>query len=145
MNIFACGLGAAIVTFLFYRQIDPRGILIFVGFAIACEIFLQVRWRFSVTCRFCGFDPVLYLKDINAAVAKVKRRLDERRADPRAMLAEPLRLPKIKRLKLEKETMREEAIRRSTEKRQEKRNLQMALNDKAKKETALGQIISKQL
>ena len=94
-----------------------------------------------MTCRHCGFDPVLYLKDINAAVSKVKRRLDERKSDPMSLMAEPLRLPKQKKHAVEKESLREEAIRRSIE----KRNLLMTVDGKSKKQTPLGQIISKQL
>jgi len=46
-----------------------------------------------MTCKHCGFDPVLYLKDVNAAVAKVQKRLEERKNDPSAMLAAPLKIP----------------------------------------------------
>jgi hypothetical protein len=106
-----------VFTYGYFRGFDPRGILIFIGFMVVTEIFLQVRWRLSLTCRFCGFDPILYSKDISAAVAKVQRRLDERKNDPSALLMAPLNLPKQKRQKIEKETLREEAIRRSRDKR----------------------------
>ncbi len=46
-----------------------------------------------MTCKYCGFDPVLYLKDVNAAVLKVQNRLAERKNDPSTMLAAPLKIP----------------------------------------------------
>lgn len=84
-----------------WQDFDPRVILIFVLFVAIAEIFVQVRWRMTIACPLCGFDPVLYLKDSVKAVDKVKIRLEQRRKDPASLLAKPLRLPKISKEKSE--------------------------------------------
>jgi len=48
-----------------------------------------------MVCRQCGFDPVLYIKDVDAASLKVREHLDRRKADPKYLLAKPLNLPAI--------------------------------------------------
>lgn len=104
LNIFASALGATIFMYLIFREFDPRVLLMFVVFLAISEVFVQLRWRIAMTCKHCGFDPVLYLKDVDAAVAKVQKRLEERKNDPSAMLAAPLKIPyrvKTKDLKAE--------------------------------------------
>ncbi len=49
----------------------------------------------SVICQYCGFDPVLYKKNTEEAVAKVKFTLEERQKKPESILAKPLHLPTI--------------------------------------------------
>ncbi len=87
--------------FAIFQEFDPRVMLIFVAFLALAETFVQLRWRMTMTCKFCGFDPVLYLKDTEKAVAKVKIRLDQRQKDPASWLAEPLQLPKLSKEKAE--------------------------------------------
>ncbi len=63
-----------------------------------------------MTCRQCGFDPVLYLKDVNAAVAKVQKRLAERKEDPMSLLSAPLKIAhRVKRTDV-KDSLRAEAL-----------------------------------
>ena len=61
------------------------------GFA---EIFILVRWRLSIPCPHCGFDPVVYKKKPEVAAAQVKAFLDQRREDPLAVFS-PLQLPVV--------------------------------------------------
>ena len=87
--------------FAIFQEFDPRVMLIFVAFLATAEIFVQIRWRLTIVCKYCGFDPVTYVKDTEKAVARVKLRLDQRQKDPASLLAEPLDLPKISKEKAE--------------------------------------------
>ena len=89
------------MMFAVFQEFDPRVLLIFVAFLAIAEIFVQFRWRLTIVCKHCGFDPVLYLKDSEKAVAKVKLRLDQRQKDPASLLAEPLQIPKLPKEKAE--------------------------------------------
>ena len=84
--------------------------LIFVILLAISEVFVQLRWRVSMTCTYCGFDPVLYLKNIDCAVAKFKKRLDERKSDPATLLAPALQIPKRPAPRESKSDLRNEAI-----------------------------------
>src|SRR4051812_11174659 len=51
---------------------DPR-VVVIVSFAIVIsEAFIYLRWRFSIVCTQCGFDPVLYKKSTSRAKGKVR-------------------------------------------------------------------------
>jgi hypothetical protein len=103
------GVGAAIgalagsltVMLLIFHTFDPRFILYFIVFLLVAEIFIRIRWRISVVCKYCGFDPVLYLKDTQRAVERVKNKLSQRQQSPEFFLAKPLDLPRISRGKSE--------------------------------------------
>jgi hypothetical protein len=110
VNVLASALGAGIGMYLLFREFDPRVFMIFVVLLAISEVFVQLRWRIAMTCRQCGFDPVLYLKDVNAAVAKVQKRLAERKEDPMSLLSAPLKISRrIKRVDV-KDSMRAEAL-----------------------------------
>lgn len=81
--------------FVLWQQYDPRAIIVFVVCLAISEVFVKIRWRLSVVCRQCGFDPVLYLKDPEAAALKVKDQLVVRQQDPKYLLSRPLNLPAI--------------------------------------------------
>ena len=78
---------------LIWREFDPRALVVFVVFLAIAEVFVQIRWRMSLSCRQCGFDPVIYRKNQEVAVEKVKDHLQRRKMDPRYLLYEPLNLP----------------------------------------------------
>lgn len=92
---------------LLFQDWDARAVLFFVAFLALAEIFIQLRWRMSVVCQHCGFDPVLYLKNPEAAAAKVKTRLEQRKDDPALWLADPLRIP-VRRIPKENEAASQE-------------------------------------
>lgn len=75
--------------------------MVFAVFLALTEVFIQLRWRMSVPCRQCGFDPVLYIKDQERAVEKVTLHLKSRKENPNNLLAKPLNLPSISREKSE--------------------------------------------
>lgn len=82
-----------------WQRLEPRGILIFIVVQVCTEIVVHFRWRLSITCKHCGFDPVIYLKDQNRAAEKVKNYLERRKLDPRFLLAPALNLarkPEVK-------------------------------------------------
>ena len=78
-----------------WQGFDPRVIMIFTVYLAITEIFIQFRWRVTIVCKECGFDPVLYLKDTDAAAQKVKIRLEQRKNDPESLLKPPLQIPKV--------------------------------------------------
>ena len=99
VDILASALGATVVMYGVWQELDPRAILFFILFLALSETFVKLRWRLNMACRQCGFDPILYLKNSDAAVEKVKMRLGERAADPNSLLASPLRIPRISRVR----------------------------------------------
>lgn len=98
---FGCLLAALSLMVLVFQDFDPRAILFFILFLVVAEIFTQIRWRISVVCKHCGFDPVLYLKDTEKAAEIVKQRLAVRSTGAEAWLAKPLDLPKLTKKRAE--------------------------------------------
>lgn len=95
LNMIGSALASTVVMFALWQEYDPRVLVIFVLCLAISEVFVKIRWRLSVVCRQCGFDPVLYLKQPEAAAQKVKDQLEVRRQDPKYLLAKPLNLPAI--------------------------------------------------
>jgi hypothetical protein len=90
-------LGAAAmtfsITFLFSSdEFDLKIPFLFSFMCLLAELGVQMRWRMSIICPYCGFDPALYLRDAQLAVEKVKARLADRESDPRTLLS---RQPKL--------------------------------------------------
>ena len=81
--------------YAFWGAFDPRVLVIMAVFLAMTETFIQIRWRLSVACKQCGFDPVLYVKEPEKAAQKVSLHLQNRREDPKYLLAKPLNLPTI--------------------------------------------------
>lgn len=66
-------------------------VLFFAGLIVA-EVFVQMRWRLSLPCPHCGFDPVLYIKNPELAADRVKNFVDEHKKRPESWLKpDPLR------------------------------------------------------
>ncbi len=95
INVFATALIASAFMFLLWHKFDPRVVVIWMMCVSAAEIFIKVRWRLSVVCRQCGFDPVLYKTHPDLALKKVKNQLNIRKESPKYLLARQLNLPKI--------------------------------------------------
>jgi hypothetical protein len=86
---------SVLFSIVIFQDLDPRIAVFFViGIAMA-ELFISLRWRVSISCPHCGFDPVLYKKTPDAAAKRVKNHLDVRRADPFSAVNPPPRLPVI--------------------------------------------------
>jgi hypothetical protein len=70
------------LSFSVWQTIDPRAVIFFafgLGFA---EVFVLIRWRMTIVCPKCGFDPVLYKKNPKMASDRVGRFTDWRKQDP---------------------------------------------------------------
>lgn len=99
LNIVYAALASLVVMYAFWQDFDPRGLIIFSVLLAMTETFIQFRWRLSIPCRQCGFDPVLYIKDPTRAADKVTLHLQKRREDPRYLMTKPLNLPTISKEK----------------------------------------------
>lgn len=95
MNLIASAMTALVFMLATWQAFDPRVIVVFVVCLGVSEVFVKIRWRLSIVCKQCGFDPVLYLKAPDAAAQKVKTQLEKRKEDPQYLLAKPLNLPAI--------------------------------------------------
>ena len=84
---------AAVTSYLFWQELDPRGLIIAIFFLILIEITHLVRSWVAVSCPHCGFDPALYIRNQAAACERVKGHLARRQEDPDVWLARkpPLR------------------------------------------------------
>ena len=93
VNIFAAILISFSATLFFWERPDPRGLIFLVFFIMISEVVLQLRWRMNMTCPYCGFDPILYLKDPKKVALKVKAVLEKTKNDPQKIFSEknPLR------------------------------------------------------
>lgn len=94
-NIIASLMASVVFMFALWQRFDPRAIIVFVVCVALAEVFVKLRWRLSVPCRQCGFDPILYKKDHAEALKRVQAQLGRRREDPKYLLAKPLQLPTI--------------------------------------------------
>jgi hypothetical protein len=77
---------AGIFTTLVWQQPDLRSLILFTSMAVSMEIFIRMRWRNSVKCPHCGFDPLVYKADPDQAALKVKAFLERRKNDPKYLL-----------------------------------------------------------
>ena len=99
----ALAMGAAILmSFIVWQDIDPRLAVFFVLAVGLAELFIVLRWRLSIMCSRCGFDPVLYRRSPAAAAAKVKEHYKVRSEDPMWLMSPPPKLPHIRKQKPEK-------------------------------------------
>lgn len=71
-------LFAGLLTLVVWRQLDPRGIIVFVSLLIVAELLTHLRWRVGLPCANCGFDPLLYGRRPQAASERVRRVFERR-------------------------------------------------------------------
>ena len=90
-------LGSGLTMVALWQDLHPSGLLFFTLALIATELVVNIRWRLSINCAKCGFDPVLYKKDPERAAQKVKAYMEERSADPFWALSPPKLPPFIKK------------------------------------------------
>lgn len=76
-NVLLSFVLSGLVMFIFWQGFNPKVFILFSVFLFLSEFFVQMRWRFSVVCPFCKFDPVLYLRNKRRASKQVQRRLQE--------------------------------------------------------------------
>jgi hypothetical protein len=86
-NVVGAGLFAAMVTLAYWGEIDPRGILLFCLVTGISESMVYFRWRLSVVCKLCGFDPVIYKRSPDQAALQVRRFFEEQVENPQFHLS----------------------------------------------------------
>lgn len=101
LNILGSVVVALALNYLFTRQIDPIVFVIIVVNLFAVELILQVRWRMSLICHECGFDPIIYKRNPEVACQMVKNKMEKRKENTIKTIFYPLILPKRKETKME--------------------------------------------
>lgn len=93
IDVLCLVLFGILLTYVVYKTLDPRG-LFFVGILlITGEAFAQMKWRTSMVCGNCGFDPVIYIRSPEQAGLKIRAFLDKRAESPAHLLRLPVTLP----------------------------------------------------
>lgn len=88
-----------LISFIAWQDIDPRFVVFFALALGIAELFIVLRWRLSIACPKCGFDPVLYKKKPDLAAARVKVFYKARMEDPLSAFSPPPRLPFVSKSK----------------------------------------------
>ncbi len=86
-------LTSVCISFLIWKEYNPKSLMFFVVALMLSEVFLRLRWRLHIACRACGFDAITYAKDPSLAAETVKSFLIQRKNDPQYLLKKPLNLP----------------------------------------------------
>jgi len=84
---------AVIASFALFQDLDLRSVVFLGVFIAIAEIFIHLRWRMSIICNECGFDPVIYMKDQQSAASIVQRKLKNRAKNPANYLKPALNMP----------------------------------------------------
>lgn len=88
-------VASVLLSFIVWQDLDPRLAIFFsLGLGLA-ELFIVLRWRLSIVCTKCGFDPIVYRKSPKLAAERVKAHYQSRLEDPLWMMAPPPSLPRI--------------------------------------------------
>ena len=88
-------LASSLSSYGLRRQFDEYVFGLFFLFLIIVELAVKVRYRISLRCKECGFDPLVYKKSSALAVDRVKECLASRASDPKNLLKARLHLPHI--------------------------------------------------
>jgi hypothetical protein len=100
LEVVGFAVVGAITTHLVWHDFHWAGILLFCSLTILSEFIYQMRWRLSVKCKSCGFDPLLYKQSPHLAAQEVKTFLEKRKEDPLYLLKpQPKIKPIIKKVK----------------------------------------------
>ena len=102
LDILMTLFGSMVFGSLLWRPFDPRTLVLFSLFIGAGEVFVYLRWRVGVVCRYCGFDPVLYKTSPSRARDKVKEFYETQMNNPKFMFSRSPLLD-IRRARLEQE------------------------------------------
>lgn len=92
----------ALLAFAIWDGLDLRSLLIFTTLAFSLQVFLRVRYRESIKCPHCGFDPLVYKKNPDRAAQQVKAFLANRKDNPKFLLKPK---PQIEPIYLSREQM----------------------------------------
>ncbi|MBC7692776.1 MAG: hypothetical protein H7222_13525 [Methylotenera sp.] len=67
------GVTSAFITMLSWNWYGPKGMVTFLPLWILFETIYRARMRAALKCNSCGFDPNLYLVDVQKAKAGVEK------------------------------------------------------------------------
>ena len=81
MNFLLCVVASALMCLALWQKFDPKFFVIFALSLVCTEVFIKMRWRLSLPCPYCGFNPVVYLQDPEKAAQQVKSFLDTKKQD----------------------------------------------------------------
>ena len=81
-----------VMTYAIWHQPDIRGLIILGTLLMVGESATQLRWRQSMVCQHCGFDPVIYVRSPELAGAKIKDFMKTRSERPEYLLKPALNL-----------------------------------------------------
>jgi hypothetical protein len=70
-NYFRIGLLTVVFTLAGWSYFGAKGLVSFVPFWAIFEVVFRSRMRVALLCPYCGFDPFLYLYDVDQARAGV--------------------------------------------------------------------------
>lgn len=87
LNLLGLSLLSFGITYSYWGETDPRGLVIFCLLAAASEFFTFVRWRVSVVCKLCGFDPILYKRSPERAAVRVREFFEKQMQRPEFQLS----------------------------------------------------------
>ncbi len=81
-NVLLSLVTSGLIMMILWQQPDPRVFMLFVLCLSVSEVFVQIRWRVSIACPHCGFNPVLYIKDPERAATRVSEFFELKKQDP---------------------------------------------------------------
>jgi hypothetical protein len=92
---------SVLLSFIFWQKLDPRLLYFWAILGGFTEIWIMLQWRVNVVCQFCGFDPVVYLRNPAEAAEKVKNFMNDRKQTATFLLSSK-QFEKIPRRKIPK-------------------------------------------
>ncbi len=95
IHMVLCFMVSLFFMWSFWQTWDLRSALVFLTCLCVMEILIHIRWRLSLVCKQCGFDPLVYLKNKNLAASQVKSYLDRRKLNPNFLLAPTVKIKPI--------------------------------------------------
>ena len=103
-NVVGASLLSMAVGQAYWGAPDPRALVLFCVTIVLSEIMIYLRWRASLVCTLCGFDPLIYKRSPQKASDLVKKFYQERAQHPsfwlsRSPLLERQRMQRIKERK----------------------------------------------
>src|SRR5690606_1235896 len=78
-NVVWAFVVSLLLMVVIWGQFEPKFLVLFAIVLSLAEVFVHLRWRLSLPCVHCGFDPLLYKTKRDLAVARVKAKLEEAR------------------------------------------------------------------
>lgn len=104
-------LVTGLMAYAIWQGPDLRSLLIFITLAFGFQVFLRVRYRESLKCPHCGFDPVLYRQNNEKAAQKVTDFMEKRKDSPHFLLKPK---PQIQSIRVSKEELKQIQLSRAT-------------------------------